>query len=379
MLSKTIFFSWQSDLPAGVTRVLIERAIEQVLAARKNVSVHLNENVDRDTMNTSGSPDIVDSVFKKIDACSVFVADISLINEQSAVKRTPNPNVLVELGYAIKTVGWENIILVFNEAYGDLKDVPFDLRQRRTLKYTALSGQVKQQAEDKLSAEIAQIISQMLDRQLPSDTIRTNIKLEIDKQIMKIGNHIYKLLYGFSEFISPKDVLDLLDMDTEQISKLASSQKPMGFQVLKSWTEYASKLDLIKDNVVYSRYMDEAKVSAIIGLNNALGIAEGNFMAGRFYVKTVARGKAVKVQGYQLEGSRTEGYYTLKTTKNNTAVDTGYFHSSDKKDLLFHYTTVEDELFVLILALDGVLEGMAAVVSSWENFILADPATTLFI
>lgn len=378
MLSKTIFFSWQSDLPAGVTRVLIEKAIEQVLTARKNVSVHLNENVDRDTMNTSGSPDIVDSVFKKIDSCSVFVADISLINEQSAAKRTPNPNVLVELGYAIKTVGWENIILVFNEAYGDIKDVPFDLRQRRTLKYTALSGEVKQQAQDKLSTEIAQIISDMLDRQLPSDTIKTNIKLEIDKQIMKIGNHIYKLLYGFSEFISPDDVLDLLDLDTEQISKLASSQKVMGFQVLKSWAEYAGKLDLIKDNVVYSRYMDEAKVSAIIELNNALGIAEGNFMAGRFYAKTLARGKAVKTQGYQLEGSRTEGHYTL-ATKSNTTVDTGYFHSSDKKDLLFQYTMVEDELFVLLLALNGVLEGMAAVVSSWENFILADPATTLFI
>jgi len=378
MLSKTIFFSWQSDLPSGVTRVLIEKAIEQVLAARKNVSVHLNENVDRDTMNTSGSPDIVDSVFNKIDSCSVFVADISLINEHSAEKRTPNPNVLIELGYAIKTIGWENIILVFNEAYGKISDIPFDLRQRRTLKYAALSGEVKQPAQDKLTTDIAQIISEMLDRQLPSDTIKTNIKLEIDNEIMKIGNHIYKLLYGFSEFISPKDVLDLVDLQGNEISELATSQKVIGFQVLKSWSKYATKLDMIKDNIVYSKYMDEVKVSAIIELNNSLRIAEGNFLESRFYTKVLVKGKPVKSKGYQIESSRIVGHYTLKTTTGTNIVDSGYFHSTDKNDLLFEYHTVEDEIFVLVLVLTEVLENMAAVVTSWKNFILADPATTVF-
>jgi hypothetical protein len=41
-------------------------------------------------------------------------------------RRTPNPNVLVELGYALKALGDERVIVVVNTAFGKEELLPFD-------------------------------------------------------------------------------------------------------------------------------------------------------------------------------------------------------------------------------------------------------------
>jgi hypothetical protein len=47
----------------------------------------------------------------------------------------PNPNVMGELGYVAKCVGWENVIPVFNLAYGQREQLPFDIRHRHIVSY----------------------------------------------------------------------------------------------------------------------------------------------------------------------------------------------------------------------------------------------------
>jgi hypothetical protein len=90
--------------------------------------------LDRDTANLAGSPDIANRILAKIAVSDVFVADVSIVNGGPG-RPSPNPNVLVELGYAIAELGWENTILVQNSAYGGPELLPFDLRGRRTVVY----------------------------------------------------------------------------------------------------------------------------------------------------------------------------------------------------------------------------------------------------
>lgn len=72
-----IFYSWQSDLPGSENRYFIQECIEKAASTMRNV---INVEVDRDTKNELGSPDIVNTIFAKIDECDLFVADISIIN-----------------------------------------------------------------------------------------------------------------------------------------------------------------------------------------------------------------------------------------------------------------------------------------------------------
>jgi len=76
----TIFYSWQSDLPSKTNRGLIEEALRNAAkAVYKSKVFDVEPVVDRDTRGTPGSPDILTTILKKIEAASVFVADISIV------------------------------------------------------------------------------------------------------------------------------------------------------------------------------------------------------------------------------------------------------------------------------------------------------------
>ncbi len=135
-----IFYSWQSDLPSGKNRNFIRECIDKAIFLA-NESEAIEADRDEATKDVTGSPNIVNSLFLKIDDCDLFVADISLcyINEENE-KKSPNPNVLVELGYAVHLLGWERIICICNDYYGTPKELPFDIQQNRILRYS-LEGQ----------------------------------------------------------------------------------------------------------------------------------------------------------------------------------------------------------------------------------------------
>jgi hypothetical protein len=137
---------WQSDLDSSVNRNFIEDALRRALKA-----IHREESIDpvldRDTAGLSGSPSISESIFTKIIHADVFVADVSIINAGSGMRHTPNPNVLVELGYAVAQLGWDRILLVQNTCFGGPGDLPFDLRGRRVVSY-----ELRQDAGDRSEA-----------------------------------------------------------------------------------------------------------------------------------------------------------------------------------------------------------------------------------
>jgi hypothetical protein len=136
-LDSTIFFSWQSDVRAAACRTLIQDALQgAVTELASEGAVAVEPVIDRDTQNTPGSPDIGQTIFGKIDNATVFVADVTIVGV-AGERPTPNPNVLIELGYALKALGEPRIILVQNTALGGPEQLPFDLRQKRVLRFTS--------------------------------------------------------------------------------------------------------------------------------------------------------------------------------------------------------------------------------------------------
>jgi hypothetical protein len=136
-LPHRVFYSWQSDLPNRTNRGLIEHALAVAIKTiTKDDSLALEVRMDSDTRDIPGSPDISDSIFKKIEQCQAFVADVSLVGQEDAeIRNAPNPNVLIELGYAAKALGWERVVMVHNTATGVVEKLPFDLRGRRLVTY----------------------------------------------------------------------------------------------------------------------------------------------------------------------------------------------------------------------------------------------------
>ncbi|RYD68484.1 MAG: hypothetical protein EOP83_00785 [Verrucomicrobiaceae bacterium] len=136
-----VFYSWQSDLPDVVNLKLIRNALNQ--AANKINSDHelgLHVMTDEATREVPGSPNIAESIFSKIRQADVFVCDLTkvaeIVSTTGKARIYCNPNVAIELGYAVRVLGWGRIIIVFNTSYGSIpEDLPFDARGHRTSAY----------------------------------------------------------------------------------------------------------------------------------------------------------------------------------------------------------------------------------------------------
>ena len=135
----SIFYSWQSDLPESDNKSYIGSCLSKALTKLKREDEFAVEYVvERATNNRTGTIDIAQTIFNKINSAKLLIADVSIINHRSRkYRKTPNPNILVELGYGVRTIGWENIICVFNTKYGSPEDLPFDIRNRRLLLYNS--------------------------------------------------------------------------------------------------------------------------------------------------------------------------------------------------------------------------------------------------
>ncbi|RPA64411.1 hypothetical protein EGC86_03860 [Shewanella frigidimarina] len=177
-MEKRIFYSWQSDLPNNSNRGFINTALEKAIK-----DIHADESfslipfLDRDTVGITGSPDISTSIFDKIKTSDIFVCDISIINSHTgdSARPTPNPNVLIELGYAIGMLDWNRIILIMNDSFGDVSLLPFDLRGRRVLVYSMLPSNDEKAPERK---KIASILKTSIKDILLNSPVERSEKLE---------------------------------------------------------------------------------------------------------------------------------------------------------------------------------------------------------
>lgn len=170
-----IFYSWQSDLPNSTNRGFIEAALEKVAKSiHQDDSIQVQPVVDRDTQGVAGAPDIANAIFDKIKNCQIFVCDVSIINQGSDRRLAPNPNVLVELGYALGILGWERVVLVINTAFGTIESLPFDLRMRRVINYELPQEiekiNARRELEGKLKTSLITIVAK-IESSLAEETV----------------------------------------------------------------------------------------------------------------------------------------------------------------------------------------------------------------
>jgi len=134
-----VFWSWQSDVFPKSCRELIRSALADAVSAvggDLGLEAADRPELDHDTKGEPGMVDIAAVILRKIAASAVFVADLTPLSEAANGKALPNPNVLVELGWAFHKPGLERVIGVLNTASGsEIEDLPFDIRHRRILTY----------------------------------------------------------------------------------------------------------------------------------------------------------------------------------------------------------------------------------------------------
>lgn len=181
----TIFYAWQSDRPGKVNHHLIREAAE---AACARISVDESNDwvvaVDSDTQGEAGMCDIPNTILQKIERCDIFLADLTLIGttDSDATKQIPNPNVVFELGYAARQLGFEAMVGVVNEEYGKVDGQVFDIKRRASLRYSASesdSKSVRTKVIDQLSRSLEKVLRATIE------TVIVPRRLEADASASK--------------------------------------------------------------------------------------------------------------------------------------------------------------------------------------------------
>ncbi len=161
-MAHTVFFAWQLDTPSAQNKAFIWKALEHATASVEvSAPVEASPRPESDTGGVAGSPNIIETIFRRIRNCAIFVADLTFTAKSESGKLSPNPNVLIELGYAARSVGWERTILVINDMYGTAKDLPFDILQHRwPIEYrTSEHAKVGEKKFDQLSHALGEALA----------------------------------------------------------------------------------------------------------------------------------------------------------------------------------------------------------------------------
>ncbi len=259
-----IFYSWQSDLSLKANKNFIEDCIKSSIKEFNKENAYLVDfELDKDTSGEPGNPEVINTILNKIDNSRLFICDLSIINSDYHGRKTPNPNVLFELGYAIKALGWEKIICVINQEYGQIEELPFDLKHRRMLAYNFAKTD-KAIEKRKIVNAIKANITILKERGLLFDEIEDYLKRDIDTEFLTITNHLSKIfLEKFDENLL-KDVGLFLHMSKNDILYNIKNREILGFYLLKNFECNSENVKRLIDKVISITDFKKSKLVPLV-------------------------------------------------------------------------------------------------------------------
>jgi len=196
-----VFYSWQSDIDSGLNRGLIRDALEK--AQKRLRAKGIEFEIQESARGVPGSPDIANVILARICDADAVVVDVTIINagcrmpDGASPRLTPNPNVLIELGFAAGVVGWERIVMAFNSGFGGRdgkpavpKEVlPFDLGLKQVAAYNLPDDGAKAAERDKLAGMLMSALEAIFLHAQKRKEFEPLLRFIIQKGAEQFGKH----------------------------------------------------------------------------------------------------------------------------------------------------------------------------------------------
>jgi hypothetical protein len=290
MIEKTIFYSWQSDLKQDFNWKLIEKSLLDSIKALNSESKLIKYSLDQATRGLPGSPDIVDSIFSKIEKSSIFIADITPVTKIEE-KGIPNPNVLIELGYAVNALSWDNIICICNKAQAKIETLPFDIKQRRITTYTVDDKKQTVKQRQKLTEIFKVALPLIQEKQATYDKVTELFKTQLDLILLGISNH-------FNSLFKIKNSIIGLDVFYNVIEELQNGfvKSNAKIEIKETETFLAKKIKELREITTHPLLILNKKIdqiTTVISLIKSLELLQANILSSRFYELNINKGETV--------------------------------------------------------------------------------------
>ena len=360
-----IFYSWQSDLPNNKNRSLIEdcinKALKNVFEANKVISEYY---LDSDSRNEAGTPDLVSSIFSKIDICDIFICDISIVNgkeRQDEARLMPNPNVMIELGYAAKSIDWSNIICIFNKEFGEIEDLPFDIRFRKPITYNSA---VDTSAEKKKLVKLLESsLCQVFNQRLSDKKHYQKTKRSIDLGMQAILIDFTKLLIRESGNAEKYNYPRLLNSSMEDILGVIKNKEFLGFELFKNLTLNINDFTDFFNNDINTYFLTDLEKKLIVKIIYALREFK-EILDTKNFSQIESNNKYRVISASEMNAKNTNNSYILLEVidkEKGIVIDSGVFEEEHIKLLLNRYVIPHSFQTVFVNAILNI----TSVVNDW--------------
>lgn len=338
-----IFYSWQSDLPDKTNRQFIKNCLDAAMNdIHANNKIISDWSIESDSRGEIGTPELASKIFAKIDQCDIFIADISIINPNIDFRKTSNPNVLIELGYASSKLGWDRILCIHNLMYGKIEDLPFDIRHRKPIAYTPENKTLTK----KLICQIQEIV----DNRISNKKYYTSIKREIDNALQAILIDISKLLF-FGERPKCYDYNLILHISHDELVKELFEKTLLGFQLFKDNNYNLIEFISLYNNQVYLNFLGEKEkyslAKIILQFKDFISLINNQ----NIYNKEDKTADYDIVNANQINGNNSRNSYILLKKideQKRVVMDSGTFHKNQLSDLLYFYQIKSDAIELVV-------------------------------
>jgi hypothetical protein len=286
-----------------------------------------------------------------------------LINPASTGRKTPNPNVLIELGFAAKCIGWDHIICLFNTEFGAVEDLPFDLRFRRPITYRVDSTGNKSKERAQVSSILQAAISDIVRKVSAKEEVSNYLKGKIDKDVISICKDIFKIVFGYDKMFTNSNMWNFLQLRQAEFEQKLIDRNFFGFTVLKDWEPPREHLRSTMNEPFFVQHAHNSFTQPLVRIIRNLSLVGSILTNEKIFKRTLlpASGYTV-IYGKDMNSDNPPDRYLLLKTidaDKGIVIDFGDFRPSDKDHLLFLQEPDEDfskfsfSLHLLLVSLYG--------------------------
>ena len=327
-----LFYSWQSDLPNKTNRQYINNDLKKALNIIHENNPQISECIiESDSRDECGTPELASTIFAKIDQCDIFIADVSIINSNSEYRKVCNPNVMIELGYASAKLGWEKILCVYNLSFGQIEDLPFDIRHRKPLVYNSDNKSVS-------NIFINQIQS-IIDNQISNKKYYNSIKKEIDLSLQAILIDLTKILY-FEDKAKKYAYNLILHFTEDELKKELIDKKILGFQLFKNNLPHLQDFIDFYNNQVYLNFLNDNEKNTLAKIILQFKDLQKIIADFEMYEKGNSNTSLGIIDAAQMNNENPkDSYILIEKLKDGKSIvlDSGNFKKSQIPTLIYYY------------------------------------------
>ncbi|WP_434036323.1 hypothetical protein [Formosa sp. 4Alg 33] len=191
----------------------IQNAIEIAIQKLKDESIEVT--LDYGFRKTPGTPLLIDEMLKKSTESDMVIVDLTFTSAKEWLqakkykvfgkelrllnkvgdKKSPNPNVLLETGYAWAKKGTYRTLAVMNDAFGSPKELPVDLEGFRwgiTYNLNAANYATRKAVRKELANDLYNAIKDAINAEA-SHQIEKWSPFKINQQLDRYHNYLYVL------------------------------------------------------------------------------------------------------------------------------------------------------------------------------------------